>query len=105
MKTENLIKLRWSHYRVALVSASMKREAPSGGSGSKESACNVGDPGLIPGSGRFPGGGPGHPLQYSCLENPMDIGVWRATVHGNRRVEHNSVTNTNSRTENIQKSH
>ena len=35
----------------------------------------------IPGSGRFPGGGHGNPLQYSCLENPMDRGVWRATVH------------------------
>ena len=85
MKTENLIKLRWSHYRVALVSAAMEREGPPGGSGSKESACNVGDPGLIPGSGRFPGGGHGYPIQYSCLENPMDIGVWRATVHGNRK--------------------
>ena len=38
--------------------------------------------GLIPGSGRCPGGGPGNPLQYSCLENPMDRGAWRATVHG-----------------------
>ena len=42
-----------------------------GGSGGKESACNVGDLGLIPGSGRLPGGGHGNPLQYSCLENPM----------------------------------
>ena len=38
--------------------------------------------GLIPGSGRFPGGGPGNPLQYSCLENPMDRGVWQVAVHG-----------------------
>ena len=38
----------------------------------KKSACNVGDPGLIPGSGRFPGEGTGNPLQYSCLENPVD---------------------------------
>ena len=38
--------------------------------------------GLIPGSGRFPGGGHGNPLQYSCLENPGDRGPWRATVHG-----------------------
>ena len=41
-----------------------------GGSDGKESACNVGDPGSIPGLGRFPGGGHGNPLQYSCLENP-----------------------------------
>ena len=46
----------------------------------KESACNegdTGDAGSIPGSGRFPGGGYGNPLQYSCLENPMDRGAWR----------------------------
>ena len=52
-----------------------------GGSDGKESACNVGDPGLIPGSGRPPGGGKGNPLQYSCLVNPMDRGGWGATVH------------------------
>ena len=53
-----------------------------GGSEVKASACNVGDVGLIPGSGRFPGEGNGNPLQYSCLENPMDGGAWWATVHG-----------------------
>ena len=47
----------------------------------KEFACNAGDPGLIPGSGRYPGEGNGNPLQYSCLENPMDKGCWQATVH------------------------
>ena len=52
-----------------------------GGSDSNESTCNAGDLGLIPGSGRSPGGGHGNPLQYSCLENPMDRGAWRATVH------------------------
>ena len=46
------------------------------GSDGKESACNAGDLGLIPGSGRSPGGGHGNPLQYSCLENPMDSGAW-----------------------------
>ena len=46
------------------------------------SAGDVGDAGLIPGAGRFPGGGHGNPLQYSCLENPMDSGAWRATVPG-----------------------
>ena len=40
------------------------------------------DTGLIPGFGRSPGGGHGNPLQYSCLENPMDRGDWKATVHG-----------------------
>ena len=44
--------------------------------------CNAGDLGSIPGSGRSPGEGNGNPLQYSCLENPMDRGAWWATVHG-----------------------
>ena len=48
---------------------------------SKESTCNAGDLASIPGSGRSPGGGHGNPLQYSCLENPMDWGAWWATVH------------------------
>ena len=52
-----------------------------GGSVVKESACNTGDPGSIPGLGRSSGGGHGNPLQYSCLENPMDRGTWWATVH------------------------
>ena len=51
-------------------------------SNSKESACDVGDTGSIPGSGRSSGEGNGNPLQYSCLENPVDRGVWWATVHG-----------------------
>ena len=46
------------------------------GSEVKAPACNVGDPGLIPGLGRSPGEGNGNPLQYSCLENPMDGGTW-----------------------------
>ena len=46
----------------------------------KESACNTGDPGSIPGLGRAPVEGKGYPLQYSCLENPMDRGAWWATV-------------------------
>ena len=53
-----------------------------GGSDGKESACNVGDLGLIPGSGRSSGEGNGNPLQYSCLGNSMDRGAWQATVHG-----------------------
>ena len=53
-----------------------------GGSEVKASACNAGDLGSIPGSGRSPGEGNGNPLQYSCLENPMDGEAWWATVHG-----------------------
>ena len=48
----------------------------------KQSAFNVGDLGSLPGSGRSPGEGNGNPLQYSCLENPMDRGAWWDTVHG-----------------------
>ena len=51
-------------------------------SNGKESACNTGDPGSIPGSGRSSREGNGSPLQYSCLENPMDRGAWQATVCG-----------------------
>ena len=53
-----------------------------GGSEVKASACNAGDLGSIPGLGRSPGEGNGNPLQYSCLENPMDRGAWWATVRG-----------------------
>ena len=53
-----------------------------GGSDGKESACNMGDPSLTPGSGRFPGEGNGNSLQYSHLENSMDRGAWWTTVHG-----------------------
>ena len=63
-----------------------------GGSDGKESAYNAGDPGLIPGSGRSPGERNGNPLQYSCLENPMDRGAWQATVHGVARVRHDLAT-------------
>ena len=54
----------------------------TGGSEGKESACNAGDLGSVPGLGRFPGEGNGNLLQYSCLENHMDGGAWWATVHG-----------------------
>ena len=53
-----------------------------GGSDGKESACNAGDLGSIPGLGRSPTEGNGNPLQYACLKNPMDRLAWRATVHG-----------------------
>ena len=52
-----------------------------GGSNDKVSACNAGYQGSIPGLGRFPGEGHGNPLQYSCLENPMDRGAWQAIVY------------------------
>ena len=53
-----------------------------GGSDSKESALNAGNLGSLPGLGRSPGEGIGNPLQYSCLENPMGRGAWKATVQG-----------------------
>ena len=69
-------------YLASLLSPSYIALGFSGGSEVKVSASNAGDPGLIPESGRFPGEGNGNPLRYSCLENPMDRGAWRATVHG-----------------------
>ena len=59
---------------------SFKCPSPSGSDG-KKSAFGVGDQGLISGSGRSPGEGNGHPLQY-CLENPIGGGAWQAIVHG-----------------------
>ena len=63
-----------------------------GGSVGEESACNAGDTGLIPGSGRSPGEGNGNPLQYSCLGNPMDRGAQPVAVHGVIRVGHDLAT-------------
>ena len=60
-----------------------------GSSDGKESACNAGDRGSIPGSGKSPGEGNGNPLQYSCLENTTDRGAWQVTPHG---VEESNVT-------------
>ena len=66
------------HYFYTWPVLSLARDFPDfpGGSDSKASAYNVGDLGSIPGSGRSPGEGNGDPLQYSCLENPMDRGAW-----------------------------
>ena len=57
-----------------------------GGSDGKESACNEGDLGSIPGSKRSPEEGDGNPLKYSCLENSMDKGAWWTTVHGVAKI-------------------
>ena len=58
-----------------------------GDSDGKASAYNAGDVGLIPGPGRSHGEGNGNPLQYSCLENPMDREAWEATVHGGAKSQ------------------
>ena len=63
-----------------------------GGSGGEESACNAGDLDSIPGLGRSSGGGHGNPLQYSCLENPMDRGAGGLQPMGSRRVRHDWAT-------------
>ena len=69
----------WAHYfKITLIFA---MDVPDGSAG-KETACNAGDVGSIPGSGRSPGEGNGNPLQYCCLRNPMDRGAWRATLQG-----------------------
>ena len=64
----------WTFSDVCFPGGSVVKNLPA-------SAGNAGDTGLTPGSGRSPGGGHGNPLQYSCLENPMDRGAWWATVH------------------------
>ena len=65
---------------ILFLGAAVNPEGFPGGSNSKESACNAGHLGLIPGWGRSPGEENGNPLQYSFLENPMDRGAWQATV-------------------------
>ena len=71
-----------SNHPSSLNRGSPKSPGLPGGSDGKATICNVGDPGSIPGLGRFPGEGNGNPLQYSCLENPLDRGAWQTTVHG-----------------------
>ena len=104
---ERLTHLLW-RLRIRMVTTLLKLEGPleilpaglsvfltwefSGSSVGKESACSAGDSGSIPGSGRSPGEGNSNLLQDSCLENPMEGGVWRATVHGIARVGHSLVT-------------
>ena len=74
-----------------MVAVCLTRDFPHSSVG-KESACNAGDLGSSPGSGRSPGEGHGNPLQYSCLDNLMDREAWQATVKGVARVGHNFVT-------------
>ena len=62
-----------------------------------ESACNAGDPSLIPGLRRSPREGNDNPLQYSCLENPMDRGAWQTIVHGVAR-SHTQLSNSHTHT-------
>ena len=69
-------------FQSEIVKKSQPLQKSYGGSVSKEFACNMRDPGSIPGSGRSLGEGNGNPLKYSCLENPMYRGAWWATVHG-----------------------
>ena len=77
----------WGHTELDMTEATLQQQQQQGDSGfpggseGKESACNAGDPGLIPGFGTSPGEGNGNLLQYSCLY-PMDRGAWQATVHG-----------------------
>ena len=79
----DFIKVVWECWGIL---SSLLRFCFPGGSEVKVSACNMGDLSSIPGLGRSPGEGNGNPLQYSCLENPMDGGAWWATVHRSQRV-------------------
>ena len=82
-QTSYMVSIKNTHAQIFIVN--MKNALCPGFLGSsvnKESTCNAGDPALIPGLGRSPGGGHGNSLQYSCLENHKDRGAWRATVCG-----------------------
>ena len=83
----------YSQFQFTLADCNLVLMSFPGGSDGKESACNVGDPSSIPGSGRSPGEGNDNLLQYSCLKNPMDREPGRL-VYGSEKVGHNRVTNT-----------
>ena len=68
--------------RISLKTTTILLLSIPGGSDANQSACNAGDLGSVPESGRCPGEGNGNPLHYSCLENPLDSGAWWAIVHG-----------------------
>ena len=78
---KNTKHLRHNFY-IILVTVLLRNNLDVGGSDNKEYACNAGDMGSIPASGRLPGEGNGYPLQYSYLENPMSRGAWRSPVQG-----------------------
>ena len=78
----NISKFSSVFFLIYIYSTLYKNRSFPGGSNGKESACNAGDMSLIPWSKIFPGEGNGNPLQYSCIENPMDGGAWQALVHG-----------------------
>ena len=81
--TNRCLLLSITEHNINLLLHSLGRHSGSDG---KESAYNAGRTGLISGSGRSSGEGNGNPLQYSCLENPMDRGAWWATVHGVTKI-------------------
>ena len=76
------LSLRWCLWPPEQHFLALQGPTTLGGSDGDESACNAGELGSIPGLRRSPEEGNGNPLQYSCLENPMDRGAWGATVHG-----------------------
>ena len=76
----------WNLLNSTVSSSSLVAQSVKDPPAIQETACSTGDPGLIPGSGRSPGEENGNPLQYSCLENPMDRGAWWATVHGGSKT-------------------
>ena len=83
----------WALWFTCLIYSRVHLLGFPGGSDSKESACNVGDLGLVPGLGRFPGGGPGnHPLQHLARRIPMDKGTWRLQSVGSQSVGHDWAT-------------
>ena len=83
---------------MTIIAFTMCQEGPPWGLNDKESACQAGDEGLIPASGRSPGEGNGNPLRYSCLGNPMDRGAWWGySPWGHKRVGHDIATKRQQR--------
>ena len=85
------------HYTLPGVYSSPPRVSSCPGSGGRESAYRAEDLGSIPELGGSPGEGYGNPLQYACLENPMDRGAWRATVHGVPKSQTRLITSAQHR--------
>ena len=91
--------IEFSHSRKWHKSLENKTQAQLGSSDGKESTCNAGDLGSIPGLGRSSGEGHGNPLQYSCLENPTERGPWQATVRGVPKSRIRLATNARAQDE------